>query len=241
MPALPHGVYAIADGSAGKPVLDLVGAFVRGGAAVVQLRLKASGFGLRASGPRPRTSGSGEFLALAREARKLCVRGKALLIINDRPDIARLAEADGVHLGQEDLPWAEARAIVGPNMLVGVSTHSDAEIDAAQGADYIGFGPIFATQSKPGAKLPPPHGLEGLRRAVKRSRIPVVAIGGISVQNAGAVAEAGARCCAAIAELCGATDPEAATHAMAAAFEPEARSPKPEASGKASAAPKARR
>jgi thiamine-phosphate pyrophosphorylase len=231
MPALPHGVYAIADGSAGKPVLDLVGAFVRGGAAVVQLRLKTSGLRPRASGLGPEAFGSGEFLAIAREARKLCAPGKTLLIINDRPDIARLAEADGVHLGQDDLPWAEARSIVGPHMIVGVSTHSDAEIDAAQGADYIGFGPIFATQSKPGAKLPPPHGLEGLRRAVKRSRIPVVAIGGITVQNAGAVAEAAARCCAAIAELCGAPDPEAATRAMAAAFQPEARGLRPEASG----------
>jgi thiamine-phosphate pyrophosphorylase len=248
MPALPHGVYAIADGSAGKPVLDLVGAFVRGGAAVVQLRMKASGFGPRdwglgprASGLGPEASGSGEFLALAREARKLCVRGKTLLIVNDRPDIARLAEADGVHLGQADLPLAEARSIVGPHMIVGVSTHSDAEIDAAQGADYIGFGPIFATQSKPGAKLPPPHGLEGLRRAVKRSRVPIVAIGGITVANASEVAKAGAHCVASIAELCGASDPEAATRVMAAAFQPEARGPKPEASAAASAAPKARR
>jgi len=154
---------------------------------------------------------------VAREARKLCA-GRALLIVNDRPDVARLAEADGVHLGQEDLPWQEARAIVGPRCLVGVSTHSEAEIDAAQGADYIGFGPIFATASKPGASLPPPHGLDGLRRAVSRSQAPIVAIGGITAGSAPGVAQAGARCAAAIAQLCNAPDPEAAARAMAEAF-----------------------
>jgi thiamine-phosphate pyrophosphorylase len=111
-----------------------------------------------------------------------------------------------------------ARAILGPQALIGVSTHSDDEIDAAQGADYIGFGPIFATPSKQGAKLPAPHGLEGLRRAVQRSRVPVVAIGGIGVDSAHQLAAAGARCAASIAYLCNAPDPEAATRAMAEAF-----------------------
>jgi thiamine-phosphate pyrophosphorylase len=196
-------VYAIVDGSATRPPLDLVGAFVRGGAAVVQLRLKEAG--------------AGELLRLAREARKLCA-GRALLLVNDRPDVARLAEADGVHLGQEDLPWPAARAILGPRALIGLSTHSDAEIDAAQGAYYIGFGPIFATASKPGRPLPPPHGIEGLRRAVRRSRVPLVAIGGITIERASEVAGAGARCVAAIAQLGGAPDPEAATREMAKAF-----------------------
>jgi thiamine-phosphate pyrophosphorylase len=196
-------VYAIVDGSAARSPLDLVGAFVRGGAAVVQLRLKGAA--------------AGELLRVAREARKLCA-GRALLLVNDRPDVARLAEVDGVHLGQEDLPWPAARAIVGPRALVGVSTHSDAEIDAAQGADYIGFGPIFPTASKPIAPLPPPHGLDGLRRAVQRSQAPVVAIGGITIATAPEVARAGARCVAAIAQLCNAPDPEAATREMAQAF-----------------------
>jgi thiamine-phosphate pyrophosphorylase len=231
-PALPQGVYAIADGAAGRPILDLVAAFVRGGAAVVQLRVKppaasqqpaASGQQPAGSGQRPAASGqqpagSGDFVVLAREARKICAPGKALLFINDRPDIARLAEADGVHLGQEDLPPYEARKIVGPKMIIGVSTHSDDEIDAAQGADYIGFGPIFATQSKPGSPLPPPHGIDGLRRAVQRSKIPVVAIGGITESAADAVAQAGARCAASIAELCSAADPEHAVRSMAAAL-----------------------
>ena len=204
-------------------------AFVRGGAAVIQLRMKGEASGLR---PQASGWGTGELLAVAREARKICT--DALLFINDRPDVARLCGADGVHLGQDDLPLDEARAIVGPEVIIGISTHSDDEIDAAQGADYIGFGPIFATQSKRGAALPPPHGIEGLRRAVQRSRVPVVAIGGITAANAAAVAQAGAHCAAAIAELCRSPDPEQATRALAAAFKsgfrPEARGLRPEAS-----------
>ena len=199
MPALPHGVYAIADGSAGRPIPELVSAFVKGGAAVVQLRMK--------------DAGAGELLKTAREARRICA-SRALFFVNDRPDIARLAEADGLHLGQEDLPLAEARKIVGPGVIIGISTHSDREIDDAQGADYIGFGPVFATQSKPGAPLPPPHGIAGLKRAVERSRLPVVAIGGITAANVRNIYSAGARCAAAIASLCQAADPEAAVRAL---------------------------
>lgn len=187
MPALPKGAYCIVDEASGQPPARLVRAFVENGAAVVQLRFKEAG--------------AGELLRIAREARALCA-GRALLLVNDRPDVAKLACADGVHLGQDDLPVADARELLGPDALIGVSTHSDAEIDAAAGADYIGFGPVFATRSKPGAVLPPPHGLEGLRRAVARSRLPVVAIGGITVATVGAVAATGARCAAAIAELC---------------------------------------
>lgn len=195
---LPRGVYAIADSSAGRPVLDLVSAFVRGGAAVVQLRLK--------------DVAAGDFLSLARETRRIC-RG-SLFFVNDRADIARLAEADGLHIGQDDLPLDEARKIVGPKMMIGISTHSDDEIDAAQAADYIGFGPIFETHSKPGAPLPSPHGIEGLRRAVRRSRVPIVAIGGITAATARDVYAAGAHCVASIADICKAADPEAAVRAL---------------------------
>ena len=201
---LPAGIYAIVDGSSARPPLELVAAFAAGGAAVVQLRLK--------------DAGAGELLRVAREARRICA-GSTLLLVNDRPDVARLAEADGVHLGQEDLPVAAARAILGHKAVIGLSTHSDAEIDAAQGADYIGFGPIFATASKPGAPLPPPHGIEGLRRAVARAKVPVAAIGGITEANAGAVAAAGARCAAAIASLCNSADPRAAVEEMRRAWE----------------------
>ncbi len=204
MPGLPHGVYAIVDGPAGPP-LDLIAAFVRGGASVVQLRLKGIG--------------TGDFVQIAREARRICA-GRALLLVNDRPDVARLAEAGGVHLGQDDLPVEAARALLGRGALIGLSTHSEREIDESAGADYIGFGPIFATRSKPGAPLPPPHGIEGLRRAVRRAKVPVVAIGGISVENVAQIARTGARCAAAISALCQAANPEQAVLAFVEAWGP---------------------
>jgi thiamine-phosphate pyrophosphorylase len=201
-----RGLYAIADEASRHSPLALVEAFVRGGASVVQLRLK--------------TTPAGELLRIARASVELCRPAGVLLLVNDRPDVARLADADGVHLGQEDLPVAEARRVLGPAALVGVSTHSDAEIDAAvaAGADSLGFGPIYATRSKPGAVLPPPHGLAGLSRAVKRAgAVPVVAIGGITAATAPSVLAAGAAAVAAIGELCGADDPELAARALAGA------------------------
>jgi thiamine-phosphate pyrophosphorylase len=203
-----RGLYAIVDGSAARPPLELVSAFLEGGAAVVQLRLK--------------NADAGDLFRLAVAAGKSCRARGALLLVNDRPDVARAAEADGVHLGQEDVPPAGAREIVGPDALVGVSTHSDAEIDAAiaSGADYIGFGPIFATRSKGDARLPPPHGIAGLRRAVERAGpVPVVAIGGITTRTVEEVVRAGAACAAAIGELCHAPDPAARAREMARAWE----------------------
>jgi thiamine-phosphate pyrophosphorylase len=201
------GIYAIVDGGSAIPPRDLVAAFVEGGAAVVQLRLK--------------NAPAGDLFRLAVDSAHLCRRSGALLLVNDRPDVVRCAGVDGVHLGQDDLPLAAAREILGPDALIGISTHSDAEIDAgrASGADYLGFGPIFATRSKGASPLPPPHGIAGLRRAVQRAGpVPVVAIGGMTVANAPDVARAGARCAAAIAELCAAPDPAARTREMVRAF-----------------------
>jgi len=202
-----RGLYAIVDESSTRPPLALVAAFLEGGAAVVQLRLK--------------NAPSGDLFRLAVAAGELCRARGALLLVNDRPDVARAAGADGVHLGQEDLPPAAARKIVGTDAIVGVSTHSDAEIDAAvkDGADYLGFGPIFATRSKGASPLPPPHGIAGLRHAVERARpLPVVAIGGITAASAREIAQAGAACAAAIAELCAAPDPAGKAREMAEAF-----------------------
>jgi thiamine-phosphate pyrophosphorylase len=207
-----QGLYAIVDESSARPPLALVAAFLEGGAAIVQLRLKSAA--------------AGDLFRLAVAAGELCRARGALLLVNDRPDVARAAGADGVHLGQEDLPPANAREILGPDALVGISTHSDAEIDAAvrSGADYIGFGPVFATRSKGASPLPPPHGIAGLRRAVTRAgSLPVVAIGGIDVARAAEVRQAGAACAAAIAELCAAPDPAARTREMVQAFGGDAR------------------
>ena len=162
-----------------------------------------------------------DLFELAREAVAACRQRDALLVVNDRPDVARAAGADGVHLGQEDLPAAAAREVLGADALIGVSTHSDAEIDAAiaAGADYLGFGPVFETGSKPGAPLPSPHGLAGLERAVRRAApVPLVAIGGLTAGTAAAVARAGAACAASIGEICHAADPESAARSLAEAF-----------------------
>ena len=207
-----RGLYAIVvDGTALAP-LALVDAVLRGGARVVQLRLKQAG--------------TGEFLQIAREAVLRCRARGALLIVNDRPDVARLAAADGVHLGQEDLTIEAARQVVGEHALIGVSTHGEEEIDAAlaAGADYLGFGPIFTTSTKsataPGARpLPPPHGVAGLIEAVVRARgTPLVAIGGITARNAGELARSGAACVAAIGEICGAPDPSDAARVLRETF-----------------------
>ncbi|MBS2024908.1 MAG: thiamine phosphate synthase, partial [Deltaproteobacteria bacterium] len=211
-PPLPRGLYAIVDDASPHAPLTLVQAFLRGGARVIQLRFKALG--------------SAALVECARAALRLCREHKALLFINDRADLVRLVNADGVHLGQDDLPVADARRILAPHQTIGLSTHSDAEIDRALtlGVDCIGFGPVFATATKtataPGsAPLPPPHGIEGLSRAVARARnLPVIAIGGLGQANTAQVAGAGAHCVAAISELCRAEDPESAARSLVQEF-----------------------
>jgi thiamine-phosphate pyrophosphorylase len=205
-----RGLYAIVDASSPQPPLELVQAFLAGGAKVLQLRLK--------------NAGAGKLLELARAAVSLCRPAGAILLVNDRPDVAKLADADGVHLGQDDLPVAAARDLLGGDALIGLSTHSDKELDKGQlsGADYLGFGPVFATATKAksdphGAPLPAPHGLEGLARACKRSRLPLVAIGGITLETAPGVAAAGARCAAVIGWLA-AGDPELRARQLGEAF-----------------------
>src|SRR5262249_21742740 len=122
--------------------------------------------------------------------------------VNDRVDIALLAEADAVHLGQDDLPLAAARALAGDRLIVGISTHSVAQAEAALagGADYLGFGPIFVTASKDNPD--PVQGLQALAEIVRlANRVPVVAIGGITPQNASLVARTGAAAAAASASV----------------------------------------
>jgi len=116
----------------------------------------------------------------------------ALFIVNDRPDIARLAQADGVHLGQDELPVREARRIVGPGALIGVSTHNLAQCRQAvlDGADYLGVGPTFASDTKEFAEL---AGLEYVRQVAAETTLPAFAIGGINTDNVGQVVRAGLR------------------------------------------------
>lgn len=155
---------------------------------------------------RAKSLPSGEFLELASEMARLAGKADVNFIVNDRTDIAFLAQADGVHLGRDDLPLAAARKILGREKIIGLSSHSPAEaLEAqAQGADYVAFGPIFPTSTKPDAQKP--KGIEALREIKAKIRLPLVAIGGIREELAPQVIEAGADMLAIIADLLNAPD-----------------------------------
>lgn len=193
-----RGLYAIVS----RP--EEARAAIEGGAAAVQVRAKGVS--------------SGEVLRIAREVVALA-RGRALVLVNDRADLALLAGADGVHVGDEDLPAAEARRLLGPDLLVGrtARTLEEARAAIAAGADHVGFGPIFGSRSK--ALSVPPRGIALLREVAAALGAPVVAIGGIDVETIGEVARAGAACAAVIEALFGEGDPVANAQRLRAAFE----------------------
>ena len=164
-------------------------AAVRGGVDIVQLREKSLA--------------DGELLTVLQQAREVTRRLGVPLVVNDRPDLAGLAEADYVHVGQEDLPVAAARAF---GVGVGQSTHAPAELDAT-GADYAGVGPVFETPTKEGR---PAAGLEYVRYAAANARVPWFAIGGIDESTVGDVVAAGARRIAVVRAIGDAPDPERA-------------------------------
>lgn len=185
----PNPLYAIADilGRAELSFLDLAEKLCAGGAQLLQLRAK--------------DLPSRDFLILAQQVRDVCQRYGCLLIINDRADIALAVDADGVHVGQEDLPLTAARRVLGPHKIVGVSTHDPAQAQEAErnGADYIGFGPLFGTTTK--ATGYSARGLEQLREIRSLVRLPIVAIGGITSERAPSVLAAGANAVAMISDL----------------------------------------
>ena len=160
-------------------------------AGILQLRLK----------PTSETLDASTLVRVARMARAVCDELGAALVINDRLDVALAVHADGVHLGQSDLPIAAARALAGRRLSIGVSTHNLEQVCAAcaAGADYLGFGPVFATATK--RNPDPVQGLVGLRLAVAASRVPVVAIGGITPDVAAAVYATGAAAICAISSV----------------------------------------
>lgn len=166
---------------------------IRGGAGCIQLREKLMS--------------DGELLRRARALRELTRRHGALFLVNDRPDIARLAQADGVHVGQDDLSVAEVRRIAGGAMLVGKSTHTPEQIDAAiaEQPDYIAVGPMFETATKPRDHI---AGVETLRVAAQRAELPLVAIGGMTPSSASACIQAGAACVCACSAIISADDVE---------------------------------
>jgi thiamine-phosphate pyrophosphorylase len=154
-----------------------------------------------------------QLVAVANAARALCERLGALLIVNDRPLVAREVSADGVHVGQDDMPVAEVRELVGPEMLIGLSTHAPEEIDAVDAGlvDYIGVGPVHATPTKPGR---PAVGLELVRHAAAHAPVPFFAIGGIDAANAPAAIHAGARRLCVLRAIAASADPERAARQL---------------------------
>jgi thiamine-phosphate pyrophosphorylase len=194
--ALPP-LYAIVDPlDTGRSPTDLAAALLAGGARVLQLRLKAAT--------------SRELLDVARAIRALTRPAGGLLLVNDRPDVAHAAEADGVHLGEDDLPIAAARVVLAPGAIIGLSTHdvAQARAAAAAGADYLGIGPIFTTTTKANALAA--GGLALVREVRAAVSLPLVAIGGITPDTALAVRTAGADAVAMIGALVRAPDVTAA-------------------------------
>ena len=146
------------------------------------------------------------FLATAQEVRQICRRYNCLLIINDRADIALAVDAAGVHVGQEDLPLVAARKVLGPHKIIGVSTHDPQQAIEAErgGSDYIGFGPLFGTNTK--ATGYTARGRDRLREIRACVSVPIVAIGGVNVERAPSALEAGANAVAMISDLVLASD-----------------------------------
>ena len=200
------GVYAIADDAPGRrnDLRSVASAALAAGARVIQLRLKHTC--------------DGDALAVAEALLPEVHRAGALLIVNDRLDIAVLAGADGIHLGTDDLPPEQIPPALRARLLVGLSTHTAEQVEAScsRPVDYIGFGPVFGTTSKQSEY--DPRGLVLLEQAVGISARPVVAIGGIGLAEIEAVAAAGAAAAAVIGAIADANDPRAAAAGLAAGF-----------------------
>ncbi len=199
-----RGLYGIVDDGSPLDPVAWARALASGGARAIQLRFKRT---------PPRAA-----IEIGRAVRAACPG--VLLLLNDRPDLALLCDADGVHVGEEDLSPADARRVVGPDRLVGATARGVGEARAAiaSGADHLGVGPIFPSATKPLAVRP--LGLDGLAAVVRAlAPSPVVAISGIDGENVASVAQTGCAAAAVIGAIGGAADPEAAARTIARAFE----------------------
>ena len=174
-----------------------------GGAGMVQLREK--------------DLSDRELAERAREVRRWTREAGALFIVNDRPDIARIVGADGVHLGQDDLPVKEARRVLGPGALIGVSTHTVDQVHQAvlNGASYLGVGPTFPSRTKQFREL---AGLDFVRAVAAETALPAFVIGGVNLDTVGDAVAAGARRAAVSEAVCGAADPRAVAAALVRAL-----------------------
>lgn len=201
---LDWSLYVVTDAglSRGRSHLAVIEAAIAGGATIVQYREK--------------TASTRQMIAEAQALRELTRRAGVPLIVNDRLDVALAIDADGVHVGQDDMPAALARRLIGPDKILGVSAANLSEaVQAVQdGADYLGVGPIVATPTKPDAA--PPIGMDGLREICRRVPIPVVAIGGINATNAADAIAAGAHGIAVVSAVVAAEDVAAAAQQLRA-------------------------
>ena len=197
-------LYVITDAalSRGRPNRTVIDAALRGGATMVQYRAKNA---------TTRT-----LIQEALELRELCRAHRIPLIVNDRVDVALAIDADGVHVGQEDMPAALARQLIGKRKILGVSVANgvEARTAIAGGADYLGVGAIFSTSTK--ADAGKPIGLVGLAKVARASPVPVVGIAGINAANAASVIRAGAAGIAVVSAVVSAADPQAAARELGA-------------------------
>jgi thiamine-phosphate pyrophosphorylase len=200
------GLYFVTDrGLCGpKPLTDVVLQAIRGGVVCVQLREK--------------DVSTRFFIEEAGRIKTLMTPYRVPLIINDRLDVALAIEADGVHVGQSDMPYETARKLMGPKAIIGLSVETWEDVERAQGldCDYLGVSPVFATPTKTDTKEP--WGLEGLARIRAFSRHPLVAIGGLNAGNTEATVMAGADCVAVVSAICAAADPYTASRELAGIF-----------------------
>jgi len=197
------GLYFVTDRDlcGDKPLADCVLQAIRGGVVCVQLREK--------------DVSTRFFIEEARRIKTLMVDFGVPLIVNDRLDVALAVEADGVHVGQSDMPYEIARRLMGSKAIIGLSVETWEDVEQAQGldCDYLGVSPVFATPTKTDTKKP--WGLEGLARIRAFSRHPLVGIGGLNAGNAEAVIMAGADGVAVVSAICAAADPLAASRELA--------------------------
>jgi thiamine-phosphate pyrophosphorylase len=197
--SLPSHYYAIADPIGGRDPVDLAAQLVDNGARIVQLRMKEAPIR--------------DLIGAANAVAKICHTAGALFIVNDRADVALLCGADGVHLGQTDLPCRAARRLLGSDSIIGVSTHSVEQARYAEraGADYIGFGPIYPGGAKNTVSA---QGLERLQEVRAAVGLPIVAIGGITESTVPEVIGAGANAVAIISDVALAPDVPAKVRAI---------------------------
>jgi thiamine-phosphate pyrophosphorylase len=203
--SLDLSVYLITRDDPDMP--GIVGAAISAGAGLIQYRHKGKV--------------EGATLEMAREVRDLCRTRGVPFVVNDSVELARILEADGVHVGQTDDPPEEARKVLGPDAIIGISAENVEEAVRAEqaGADYIGAGDVFGTTSK--ERAVPPIGIEGLKQIVSAVSIPVVAIGGVTPENAPLTIQAGAAGISVISAIFDAPDPAEATKKLYAAVNQE--------------------